>query len=80
MNKLTLGLKDKYGEELFAGDSVQIVKGAKSGSVLHDIKAVPKVYTIVGEVLTKDGRKESIQVAAKKVMKVKAEGTRSSRN
>lgn len=67
----SLGLKDKIGQELFAGDKVQIVNGATSGTVIYKIQAAGKPYTVVGNLNEKDGKMGTLEVAAKKVRKIK---------
>lgn len=67
----SLGLKDKIGQELFAGDRVQIVNGAKAGTVLHKIRVVGKPYTIEGDLDEKDPAKGSLEIANKKVRRMR---------
>lgn len=67
----SLGFRDKNGQELFAGDRVQIVNGAKAGTVIHNITAAAKPFTNSGGVHLKDGRKDPLEIVAKKVIKLK---------
>ncbi len=67
---ISLRMKDKKGQELFEGDRVQVVNGAQSGQILTQIKAAAKPFTLVGTVKGPDGKATSVEVVAKKVLKL----------
>ena len=66
----SLNLKDKVGAELFAGDKVQIVNGAKSGTILYKIQASRKPFTIEGCLNEKDEKLGIVVIETKKVRKI----------
>lgn len=65
-----LGMRDKAGEDLSAGDTVQVVNGANSGKVLYKIRAAGKPYAIVGDLSKEPAKSETIEVLSKKVRKI----------
>jgi len=65
-----LPLRDKIGNELKAGDKVQIVNGAHAGKVIYKIKIGEKPYTIRGQVDAKDETRGVIETISKKVRKI----------
>jgi hypothetical protein len=67
---VTLGLKDKNDQELFAGDTVQIVNGANAGKTLYQIRAAAKSYTIEGNLSANPKDQRPLQVSCKKVMRL----------
>lgn len=73
---LSLGLNDKNGQELFAGDKVQIVNGRHSGAILYKIRAYPRAFTIEGNLSEKAEDTRTIHIACRKVLRLMPSGAR----
>lgn len=72
---ISLGMKDKNGQELFADETVQIVNGANAGKELYKIRAAARAYTIEGNLSTKPDDPQPFQISSRKVMRLlKTEG------
>jgi hypothetical protein len=66
---VSLEIKDKNGQELFAGDTVQIVNGADAGKTLYNIRASKKEFYIEGFLDAKD-EKSMVHIMCKKIMRL----------